>query len=57
MMLTNALRFCGQAGAPLLALKRINEPVDWATADVAALDAEALRQPTGTTPVTRTRTK
>ena len=56
-MFTNVLQFFGHAGAPLLGIKKISELVKQATADVAALDAEALRQPADTTGITRTRTE
>ena len=56
-MYTNVLQFFGHAGSPLLGIKKIKEGVDQATADVAALDAEALRQPADTTGITRTRTE
>ena len=56
-MFTNVLQFFGLAGAPLLGIKKISEGVAKATADVAALDAEALLQPTDTTTITRTRTE
>lgn len=54
-MYSNVLQFFGLAGAPLLGIKKIKEGVAQATADVAALDAEALRQPADTTTLTRTR--
>ena len=56
-MYTNVLQFFLHAGAELLKIKKINELVTQATTDVAALDAEALRQPADTTAVTRTRTE
>ena len=56
-MYTNVLQFFGHAGSPLLGIKKIQELVNQATADVAALDAEALRQPANTSGVTRTRTE
>ena len=56
-MYTNVLQFFLHAGAGLLKIKKISELVTQATADVAALDAEALRQPADTTAVTRTRTE
>ena len=56
-MFTNVLQFFGHAGAPLLGIKKISELVKQATTDVAALDAEALRQPADTTGITRTRTE
>ena len=56
-MYTNVLQFFLQAGSPLLGIKKIKALVDQATADVAALDAEALRQPANTVGLTRTRTE
>ena len=56
-MYTNVLQFFGHAGSPLLGIKKIKELVAQATADVAALDAEALRQTANTTGVTRARTE
>ncbi|MDQ2769716.1 MAG: hypothetical protein M3Y54_04360 [Bacteroidota bacterium] len=54
-MYTNVLQFFLHAGSPLLGIKKIADLVAQATADVAALDAEALRQPADTTGITRTR--
>ena len=56
-MYTNVLQFFLHAGNPLLDIKKIAALVAQATADVAALDAEALRQPANTTGITRTRTE
>ena len=54
-MYTNVLQFFLHAGSPLLGIKKIAALVAQATTDVAALDAEALRQPADTTGITRNR--
>ena len=56
-MYTNVLQFFLHAGSPLLEIKKIASLVAKAAADVAALDAEALRQPANTRGVTRARTE
>src|SRR4051812_40757015 len=54
-MYGNVLHFYVKTGAVLLGIKTIAALVAQATTDVAALDAEALRQPANTVGVTRTR--